>query len=273
MRVFEPGIMPDLHWHGHVEINLVSGASMVYDMDGERIVVPENRASIFWAGIPHQLTEVHKTGEETPQLTNLYLPLDAFLFMRHIGQFQVAILGGGFGLLDASLCGPDRMAQWYTDYRSHDFERVNVLKDELNAMLRRAQIAQTDWLRLPLQDAANERVIPTAHIRHVVEMVRFILDNLTEPITNADVARVTGLHQNYALSLFTHTMHVPMKRFIIRMRLHRARALLLESSMAISHVTLESGFASISQFYEHFRKAYGMTPHVMRSRYANLTLK
>jgi hypothetical protein len=36
----------------------------------------------------------------------------------------------------------------------------------------------------------------------------FILDNLADPITNSDVAAVTGLHKNYALSLFTQTMRI-----------------------------------------------------------------
>ncbi len=273
MRLFEPETMPNPHWHGHVELNVVVGANMIYDMDGAKITVPDSRAAIFWAGIPHQLTHVIPTGDEIPLLANLYLPLDAFLFMPHIGQLQVSILGGGFGLLAEALCDADTMRQWYSDYRSRDFERVNVLKDELNAMLRRAQISDMEWLLEPLANTDGQRVIPTAHIRHVVEMVRFILENLAEPISNADVAAVTGLHKNYALSLFTQTMRLPMKRFIIRMRLQRARALLLESSLAISLVATHAGFTSISQFYEHFGNAYGLSPHAMRSRYARMTLK
>lgn len=273
MRLFEPQIMAEPHWHGHVEVNLITGGRLIYDMDGDMLEVPANRAAVFWAGIPHQLTEVIAEGSERPRLANLYVPLDAFLFMPHIGELQVSLLGGGFALLSEDLCGPAHMERWYADYRSRDFERTNVLKDELNTTLRRAQLGGVEWLRTPLAATEGERVLPTAHIRHVVEMVRFILENLAEPMTNADVAGVTGLHQNYALALFTRTMRLPMKRFIIRMRLQRARSLLLESSLAIALVAEQSGFASISQFYEHFRKAYGMSPHAMRSRYATMTLK
>jgi AraC-like DNA-binding protein len=273
MRLFEPEIMPHPHWHGHIEVNVIKNGTMEYDLDGAKLVVPENRAAIFWAGIPHQLTNIMRTNEKQPLLANLYLPLDAFLFMQHIGQLQVSILGGGFGLLGERLCDADQMQQWYSDYRSRDFERVSVLKSEFNTLLRRAQIDGIDWLHQPLADTRGERVIPTAHIRHVVEMVRFILDNLADPITNSDVAAVTGLHKNYALSLFTQTMRLPMKRFIIRMRLQRARSLLLESSMAINVVATESGFTSISQFYQHFKSAYGLSPHSMRILYAQMTLK
>jgi AraC family transcriptional regulator, melibiose operon regulatory protein len=103
--------------------------------------------------------------------------------------------------------------------------------------------------------------------------VRFIMENLAEPLTNARVADVTGLHENYALALFTRTMRLPMKKFIIRMRLLRARALLLESGTAIGQVAAQSGFASTSQFYDHFGKAYGMAPHQMRARYTQMELR
>lgn len=273
MRSFPPRPMEEAHWHGHIEANYITGASMVYDVDGQEIAVPENRLTIFWAGIPHQLTKIIPTGTEKPRLSNLYIPLDAFLFMPHIGQIQVSILGGGFALLPDDIVRPDQMRVWYADYRSRDFERVSVIKDEFNALLRRAQVSKIEWLRSSGADTQGEQVIPTTNIRHVVEMVQFILENFFRPLTVADVASVTGLHQNYALSLFTQTMRVPMKRFIIRMRLLRARALLLESSMAISSVSSESGFTSVSQFYEHFKRAYGMSPNMMRSRYATMRLK
>jgi AraC family transcriptional regulator, melibiose operon regulatory protein len=104
----------------------------------------------------------------------------------------------------------------------------------------------------------------STRIRHVVAMLRFIMENLSAPMANADVARVTGLHENYALSLFTAVMNVPMRKFIIRMRLLRAQALLLESNATVATVALQSGFPSISQFYDHFGRAYGATPQALR---------
>ena len=60
-------------------------------------------------------------------------------------------------------------------------------------------------------------------------------------MTNADVAAVTGLHETYALSLFTSVMRMPMRRFIIRMRLMRARALLTEGNATVASVALRGG--------------------------------
>ncbi len=273
MRIFTPTIMDTPHWHGHIELNFLTGASMTYRVDEAEIEIGPGRLVLFWAGIPHQLTAITPVGNGPAKLANIYLPFDAFLFMPHIAQLQVALLGGALVSLPDTLCDLDQIECWYRDYRSNDFERTEVMKMEMNAMMRRALLSDLDYLRPPIADPGDERTLSSAHIRHVVAMVRYIMENLSQPMSNADVAAVTGLHQNYALALFTRTMRLPMKRFIIRMRLLRARALLMESSAAITTVAEESGFQSISQFYDHFKAAFGMSPHAMRSRYTQMELR
>lgn len=269
MRCFKPITMQEPHWHGHVEANLISGAAMTYFFDDREIVVPENRLVIFWAGIPHQLTRVHPTGNGPMQLNNIYVPADAFLFLPHIGQLQASLLSGGMAMLPAPLCTKETIAGWYADYRSNDFERLEVVKMELNAMLRRAQTQEITYLAEPFTRLEKGRILGSAHVHHVVAMVRFILENLSEPMSNSDVAAVTGLHENYAATLFSKIMRVPIKRFTIRMRLLRARAQLIENSTAISQIVQNCGFSSVSQFYDHFRQAYGTSPDRLRQHYKN----
>lgn len=267
MRIFEPQVMQKPHWHGHIEANYSLHHTMDYDVDNEAIHVPEGRLTIFWAGIPHRLNAVTPTDDQPPRLCNIYLPLDAFLMMNHIMPMQVALLGGGMLILPPDLCSEDMVRRWYADYRSGDFERTEVLKMELNALFRRAFIQEPQFLRQPRNDAQGDRALSSAHIRHVIAMVRLVLENLDKPLRNADVTAVTGLHENYALSIFTRIMQVPLKQFILRMRLMRARALLVESALAIASVAEASGFTSISQFYHQFKAAYGTSPNAVRSSY------
>ena len=58
------------------------------------------------------------------------------------------------------------------------------------------------------------------------------------------------------------------RRLHVRAANPAARALLVESPLAISAVAEMSGFASISQFYAHFRAGYGISPHALRTRMA-----
>ncbi|EAR52979.1 regulator of melibiose operon [Oceanicola granulosus HTCC2516] len=273
MRLFVPTVMASPHWHGHVEGNFVTGARLVYDVDGDRVDVPENRLILFWAGLPHQLREVIPTGDAPPRLANIYLPLDSFLYMPHIARLQVSLLGGAMAALPEEACSAERIEGWYKDYRANEYERLEIMKMEFNALLRRALLDDVPYLRDGLVEMDEGRILSSVHIQHVVAMVKHILEHLSEPLSNADVAAVTGFHQNYALSLFSRTMRMPMKRFIIRMRLLRARALLMGSSMAISQVVEQSGFTSTSQFYQHFKTAYGLSPHQMRARYTQMELR
>lgn len=267
MRLFEPLCMDTAHWHGHIELNHVSNASMEYLIDGERVCVPAGRLAMFWAGVPHQLVDIKRTGRAKPRLCNIYLPVDSFLFLPHITELQMNILAGGLALLPEAICDQGMLERWYADYRSGDFERSELVKMELNALFRRAQLNNLEYLRLPDIESSGDRSLSSSRIRHVVLMVRYILEHLVEPMSNADVASATGLHQNYALSLFSKVMHMPAKRFIVRLRLMRSRVLLVESSMAIASVAEASGFASISQFYHHFRQIYGISPNQLRSGY------
>ena len=263
MRIFEAKLMPAPHWHGHIEGNFLLGGTMTYVVEDQVIEVPEGRLTLFWAGIPHQLVALTPSGDAPVRLANIYLPLDVFLFMPHVARLQVALLAGGMACLAPGLVGEDRIEGWYRDYRSGDAERREVLTMELNAAMRRALLSPLDFLRAPSADA-EVQAPRTARTAHVVAMVRHIMENLSEPMTNADVAAVTGLHEGYATTLFTCVMRMPIRRFIIRMRLMRARALLTEGNETVAAVALRSGFQSLSQFHDHFRRAYGTTPQALR---------
>lgn len=273
MRIFDPTLMAQPHWHGHVEANFAVDFDMDYVVDGETLTIPANRLVIFWAGIPHQLTAINKHGEGPHKLCNIYIPLDSFLMMNHITPIQVSLLGGGIAALPETLCSADQVRRWYADYRSGDFERAEVVKMELNALFRRAGLERLSYIRHPRHEIIGDRALSSANIRHVIAMVRHVLENLEAPMRNSDVTNVTGLHENYALSLFSKVMHVPLKQFVIRMRLMRARALLLESSMAISSVAEAAGFSSVSQFYAQFKAGYGLSPAAVREQFLRMELR
>jgi AraC family transcriptional regulator, melibiose operon regulatory protein len=264
MRIFKPTLMDRPHWHGHVEANYIRNGRMHYIVDGESIIVEANTLIIFWANVPHQLVAVEQTNDVAPELSNIYLPLDAFLFMPHIQEMQVNILTGGMIIIPHDIFHYSKLKRWYADYRSHNAEHIDVVMMEINALLWRTSLAPFNYLRKPWRENVGTSTQASVNIRHVVNMVRHILENIEKPLSNSEVTGITGLHANYALSLFSKTMLISLKQFIIRMRLVRARSMILESKMAISSIAVECGFNSISQFYEHFSKAYATTPQSLR---------
>lgn len=267
MRWFDPQLMPMAHFHGHIELNWLTCGGMNYVIDGRPVSIPAERLVMFWAGIPHRTTSVDRGPGEDARQCNVYLPLDSFLHMPNLGRLTETMMGGGVVALSPETIGADTLRRWYQDYRSGDAERTDILKQEIALMLRRAAVTGWDEPMAPWIESIGPAGRATGPLRHVVAMIRYILENLSAPLRAEDVARVVGLHPNYALNVFTQVMRVPLHKFVVRMRLIRARSLLFEGNLSIENVAFESGFSALSQFYVQFRTAYGVTPRQMRAHY------
>lgn len=267
VRWFDPQIMPAEHFHGHIELNWLTAGTMDYVFDGRPVSIPPLRLIMFWAGIPHQTVGLDAGPERNSRQCNVYLPLDSFLHMPNLGRLTETMMGGGVVALSPETIGEDTLRRWYQDYRSGDAERADILKQEIALMLRRAAVTGWDEMMAPWIESVGTSTRAASRLRYVVAMIRHILENLSEPLRAEDVAKVVGLHPNYALNLFTEAMRVPMHKFVVRMRLIRARSLLFEGNLSIENVAFESGFTALSQFYVQFRNAYGLTPRQMRAHY------
>jgi AraC-like DNA-binding protein len=267
IRWFDPQIMPMEHFHGHIELNWLTAGTMGYVFDGREVTVPSERLIMFWAGIPHQTIALDRGARKDSRQCNVYLPLDNFLHMPSLGRLTETMMGGGIVALSPETIGEDTLTRWYQDYRSGDAERADILKEEIALMLRRAAVTGWDEIMPPWIEPVGASPRAATPLRYVVAMLRHILEHLSDPLRAEDVAKVVGLHPNYALNLFTEVMRVPMHKFVVRMRLIRARYLLFEGNLSIENVAFESGFSALSQFYVQFRSAYGITPRQMRAHY------
>lgn len=262
MRSFPPQIMPRPHSHGHIEFNWLTRGTMDYMFDGGSVAVGAGRLVAFWAGIPHQTVGLGDI-EDGRQL-NIYLPMDAFLEMPQLGRLTETLMGGGVIQLNPDCVGLETLDRWHQDYRSGNALRTDIVRAEIGTMFRRAAITGWDTLLPAWLERTGTRTRTGSPVRYVVRMVRHIVENITDPLSAEDIARVVGLHPNYATNLFTKVMHISVQKFVTRMRLIRARSLLFDGSLSIANVAFQAGFVSQTQFYEHFRKAYGMTPSQMR---------
>jgi AraC-like DNA-binding protein len=267
IRWFDTQIMPKEHFHGHIELNWLTSGSMDYVVDGHEVLVPSERLVMFWAGIPHQTLGVRRGTNGESKQCNVYLPLDAFLHMPNLGKLTDTMMGGGVIALQPGTIGSATLQRWYDDYRSGNAERGDILRSEIAIMLRRASVTGWDDLLPPWIEAVTPTTKSATPLRYVVAMIKHILEHLSDPLRAEDLAAVVGLHPNYALNLFTSVMNVSPHKFVVRMRLIRARSLLFEGSLSIENVAFSSGFTALSQFYEQFRNAYGVTPREMRANY------
>ncbi|MEO8758820.1 MAG: helix-turn-helix domain-containing protein [Devosia sp.] len=267
MRWFDPQIMPAEHYHGHIELNWLTAGSMDYLLDGKSLSVPSGRLVMFWAGIPHRTVGLDRGAASDSRQCNVYLPLDTFLHMPRLGRLTETMMAGGVIALSPDTIGNETLRRWYEDYRSGDAERTDILKSEIAIMFRRASMTGWDELLEPWIESVTPTTKAATPLRYAVAMIKYVLEHLAEPLPASDVAEIVGLHPNYALNLFTSVMNVSLHKFVVRMRLIRARSLLFETSLSIENIAFHSGFTGKSQFYEQFREAYGISPREMRTKF------
>jgi AraC-like DNA-binding protein len=262
IRAFPPQIMDEPHSHGHIEFNWLTSGRMDYLFDGGKVSIGPNRLVAFWAGIPHQTVALSDVGDG--RQLNLYLPMDAFLEMPQIGRLTETLMGGGVIQLTPDCIGLETLDRWHADYRSGNSMRTDLVRSEIGTMFRRAAITGWDTLLAPWVEKSGARSRTASPVHYVVRMVRHIVENITDPLSVEDIAGVVSLHPNYATNIFSKVMHISIQKFVTRIRLIRARSLLFDSNLPVANIAFQAGFSSQSQFYEHFRRAYGITPSQLR---------
>lgn len=259
-----PRRMTDTHWHSHIEINYLVDCAMTYTSGNQEVYVPARRIALFWASVPHQVTEVEGSG----QLTCVYLPLEEFMRWGLPVRFCHEVMHGDF-LMSLEDDPADRVTfdRWLQDYRRQDETFRRQALDEIHLRLRRMALA--GWQlgnseHAPVRTASGNLA---RGISHVEAIATFIAARYHEPICVNDVAEHVGLHPNYAMTLFKRVVGLPIAAYLTRHRLSHAQAMLLNTDKKILAIAMDCGFGSLSRFYEAFRSQLHKTPRQYRDEW------
>lgn len=100
--------------------------------------------------------------------------------------------------------------------------------------------------------------------KHVNDMITFMLVNLHENLTLPDIANVSNITENYAISLFRqYTKFSPIELYY-RLKIERAQFLLLHTTDSITNIGSLLQFSDQSHFTKRFKQIVGMTPRHYR---------
>ena len=97
-------------------------------------------------------------------------------------------------------------------------------------------------------------------------MIKFMAENYSEPLNVKSVASAGGISQGYAMSLFQKKLKTNITSYLNQLRLHHAKSALIDGSDKISNIAHDSGFGSLSRFYEVFAKETGLSPSEYRKK-------
>lgn len=104
-----------------------------------------------------------------------------------------------------------------------------------------------------------------AHISIPIQKAIIYLDShFKENPKMADVASMLFLNEHYFCTLFKKNMGESYKEYLRKLKLSHAKKLILHTTIPITHVAIESGYSSQSNFNRDFKKHFNISPNAMR---------
>ncbi|TAX84888.1 AraC family transcriptional regulator [Rhizobium leguminosarum] len=88
----------------------------------------------------------------------------------------------------------------------------------------------------------------------------YIEDNLDTPLSLADLAGLAGLSLSHLKTRFRNSFGMPPHQYVMHRRISRAEALIRSSSLPLSQIALEAGFAHQSHMANSMKRLVGVSP-------------
>jgi len=254
-----PGLMDTFHRHREVEINLVVAGEMTYLFGATRTTLTAGQLSVFWATIPHRLIRI----DPDTRFFCVHLPLARFLQWQLPDSFTSRLLHGEM-IRDTDTERAERdialFDQWRMDVATQSSEAYRIVYLEVEARIRRLVLTSnaTSGRSSQMPDAEH-------NMDKVERMMAFIGEQYQHPVTIDDIAAEVDLHPKYAITLFRKHCGMTLGEYLTQLRLSQAQRLLATSEAKVVDIAFESGFGSISRFYQVFERACGQSPKMYRA--------
>ena len=257
MQRHKPVVMEKMHTHGHVEVLLPDGCELTYLTQTGTFKTHDQSLHILWGQIPHRVTKVKGNGN----INIANLPLHEILSMQFPESFLSKLFTGQLihakqkDTMDISL-----FKKWISDYSSKNIQKISISKLELRCRLTRQMIDEWNY---------NEKHYskPNKQTSKLQLMIKFLAENYSEPLNVKIIASAGGVSEGYAMSLFQKKLNKNITTYLNQLRLHHAKSALIDGNDKISNIAHDSGFGSLSRFYEVFLKETGLSPSEYRKNF------
>jgi len=257
-----PGLMPSLHRHREVEVNLVVAGEMTYLFGGATVVLPPSQLAVFWATIPHQVIRLAPKTD----FYCIHVPLSLFLQWGLPSDFTNRLLHGEMVREQDPVWMQRDLAafeQWRRDLSASVVDRRHIVLLEIEARLWRLALSVGAGESDTLRGTAPSRL---QAIEKVEQMAAYIADHYQEEIDIDAIASAAQLHPKYAMTLFRAHCGMTIGEYLSQQRLSQAQRLLATTDRKVVDVALASGFGSLSQFYAVFQRFCGQSPKSFRNK-------
>ncbi len=139
------------------------------------------------------------------------------------------------------------------------FHDLETTRNQKRPMMEMESIRDLYSILLQLAKT-GDAYLPTKKQALIAPAVEYISRNYNKPITNDDLAALTGLSTVYFRKLFTEVMGISPMVFARRLRIEKAREMLRSDYGTLSDIAQSLGYASLYDFSRDFKKHTGVAP-------------
>ena len=156
----------------------------------------------------------------------------------------------------------EKFKEWNLDISPQDIEESYLSAEIYTSQRQKALIELITQFAERLSDQANTiMIIAKSTEPLLIKKARtYIESNITEPIRLENLAKHLNVSPFYFCRQFQKHVKVRFTDYITRLRVERAKQLLLNQNNRISEVAFEAGFQSIPHFNRSFKRVAGVTP-------------
>ena len=100
---------------------------------------------------------------------------------------------------------------------------------------------------------------------HVKNAVKYVSDNLTQPISLIDVSKHLHLSREYTAAIFKKELQKTVTEYINEKKMLYAKELLLNGQFTLAEIATNLGYENYGYFSRTFKRYFGVSPISLRS--------
>lgn len=110
---------------------------------------------------------------------------------------------------------------------------------------------------------------PATHHGRIARVIKILHERYEEPLTIRELAAAAGVSRSQLDRQFRQLFGITPREYLVRVRVHAACRLLVETNDRATEIAMKTGFYDHSHFGRTFRRIMGACPRVFRQRHAS----